>query len=108
MTHPVDERNAAEAAYWNGPGGQRWLNRQPAQDALLTPVSGILLERVRGARQDATHPPPVPGPQLAGAPRRKGAQRGIAWPAPARRVYADAARKMPQPVDDRRKLHAPR
>ena len=45
MTHRVDERNAAEIAYWNGPGGQRWLNRQQAQDALLTPVSEILLGR---------------------------------------------------------------
>jgi SAM-dependent methyltransferase len=45
MTHPVDERNAAEIAYWNGPGGQRWLDRQQAQDALLAPVSEILLER---------------------------------------------------------------
>lgn len=45
MTHPVDERNAAEIAYWNGPGGQRWLDRQQAQDALLAPVSEVLLER---------------------------------------------------------------
>ncbi len=46
MTHPVgDERNAAEIEYWNGPGGQRWLNRQQAHDALLAPVAEVLLDR---------------------------------------------------------------
>lgn len=29
------DRNAAEIAYWNGPGGQRWLSHQRSQDALL-------------------------------------------------------------------------
>jgi ubiquinone/menaquinone biosynthesis C-methylase UbiE len=41
----VDDRNADEIAYWNGPGGQRWLNRQASQDALLAPIGEILLER---------------------------------------------------------------
>jgi ubiquinone/menaquinone biosynthesis C-methylase UbiE len=41
----ADDRNVDEIAYWNGPGGQRWLNRQPLQDALLTPISAILLDR---------------------------------------------------------------
>jgi SAM-dependent methyltransferase len=40
-----DERNAAEIEYWNGPGGQRWLNRQQAHDALLAPVADALLHR---------------------------------------------------------------
>jgi len=42
---PTDERNADEIAYWNGPGGQRWLARQQEQDALLAPVARILLDR---------------------------------------------------------------
>jgi ubiquinone/menaquinone biosynthesis C-methylase UbiE len=41
----TDERNAAEIAYWNGPGGERWRARQPLQDALLAPVAELLLER---------------------------------------------------------------
>jgi len=46
MTLPAaDDRNADEIAYWNGPGGQRWLNRQQAQDALLAPVAEVLFDR---------------------------------------------------------------
>ena len=45
MELPADERNDAEIAYWNGPGGQRWLNRQPLQDALLAPIGELLLDR---------------------------------------------------------------
>jgi SAM-dependent methyltransferase len=41
----TDDRNAAEIAFWNGPGGQCWLNRQQAQDALLAPVAEVLLDR---------------------------------------------------------------
>ena len=41
----ADDRNAHEIAYWNGPGGQRWLNRQQAQDALLAPVAEVLFDR---------------------------------------------------------------
>jgi ubiquinone/menaquinone biosynthesis C-methylase UbiE len=41
----ADGRNADEIAYWNGPGGQRWLNRQQLQDALLGPIGQILLDR---------------------------------------------------------------
>ena len=29
------ERNADQAAYWNGPAGQHWTDRQPMQDILL-------------------------------------------------------------------------
>ncbi|MGJ4969692.1 class I SAM-dependent methyltransferase [Bradyrhizobium sp. HKCCYLRH1073] len=41
-----DDRNADQIAYWNGPGGQRWSDRQEAQDILLAPVSQILIERI--------------------------------------------------------------
>jgi hypothetical protein len=30
--------NADQIAYWNGPGGQHWTDRQQAQDILLEPV----------------------------------------------------------------------
>lgn len=39
-------RNADQIAYWNGPGGQRWSDRQAAQDILLAPVSKILIDRI--------------------------------------------------------------
>ena len=46
MTLPIaDDRNAAEVAYWNGPGGERWVSHQRLQDALLAEVAGLLLER---------------------------------------------------------------
>jgi SAM-dependent methyltransferase len=40
-------RNADQIAYWNGPGGQRWSDRQAAQDVLLAPVARILVDRIR-------------------------------------------------------------
>ena len=40
-----DDRNAAEIAYWNGPGGQRWVSHQRMQDALLAEVAERLMER---------------------------------------------------------------
>jgi SAM-dependent methyltransferase len=46
MTLPAaDDPNADEIAFWNGPGGQRWLNRQQTQDALLAPVADVLFDR---------------------------------------------------------------
>lgn len=42
-----DDRNADQIAYWNGPGGQRWLARQEQQDATLAPVTQALLARAR-------------------------------------------------------------
>jgi ubiquinone/menaquinone biosynthesis C-methylase UbiE len=39
--------NADQIAYWNGPGGQHWTDRQQAQDILLEPVSDILIGRAR-------------------------------------------------------------
>jgi len=37
------DRNADQIAYWNGPGGQRWTDRQSVQDILLSPISDILI-----------------------------------------------------------------
>lgn len=41
------EQNADQIAYWNGPGGQRWAERQAAQDVVLGPVADVLIERAR-------------------------------------------------------------
>lgn len=38
--------NTDQIAYWNGPNGLRWSNRQAEQDELLAPVSRALLDRV--------------------------------------------------------------
>jgi SAM-dependent methyltransferase len=43
------ERNADQIAYWNGPGGQRWSDRQAAQDDLLAPVSQLLIARANAS-----------------------------------------------------------
>src|ERR1700753_3152401 len=40
------QANADQIAYWNGPNGQRWTDRQASQDVLLAPVSQILIERI--------------------------------------------------------------
>ena len=40
-------QNADQIAYWNGPAGQRWVERQTAQDALLAPISNALIDRAR-------------------------------------------------------------
>ena len=39
--------NADQIAYWNGPGGQHWTERQQVQDTLLAPVSDILIDRTK-------------------------------------------------------------
>ena len=39
------DQNADQIAYWNGPAGQRWADRQQAQDVMLAPVSDILIDR---------------------------------------------------------------
>jgi SAM-dependent methyltransferase len=41
------EENADQIAYWNGPGGQRWANRQQAQDILLKPIADTLIDRAK-------------------------------------------------------------
>lgn len=41
------DRNADQIAYWNGPGGQHWADRQANQDIVLAPVSEVLIDRAR-------------------------------------------------------------
>jgi SAM-dependent methyltransferase len=41
------EQNADQIAYWNGPGGQRWADRQQAQDILLKPIADTLIDRAK-------------------------------------------------------------
>jgi ubiquinone/menaquinone biosynthesis C-methylase UbiE len=41
------DQNADQIAYWNGPGGQHWTDRQQTQDILLAPVSDILIDRAK-------------------------------------------------------------
>src|ERR1700730_3278864 len=46
MENPVmHDRNADQIAFWNGPGGQHWTHRQEVQDALLGPISAVLMDR---------------------------------------------------------------
>jgi ubiquinone/menaquinone biosynthesis C-methylase UbiE len=42
-----DDRTADQSAYWNGPGGQKWADRQQAQDILLGPIADILIGRAQ-------------------------------------------------------------
>ena len=49
-TPAVHERNSDQAAYWNGPAGRRWTDRQEMQDLVLAPVSAALLDRACVAR----------------------------------------------------------
>jgi len=39
--------NADQIAYWNGPGGQHWTERQQVQDILLAQISDILIDRAK-------------------------------------------------------------
>ena len=39
------ELNADQIAYWNGPVGQHWVDRQKTQDIVFTPIAEILIER---------------------------------------------------------------
>jgi SAM-dependent methyltransferase len=41
------DQNADQIAYWNGPGGQRWADRQQSQDVLLAPVAEIMMNRAK-------------------------------------------------------------
>jgi SAM-dependent methyltransferase len=41
------EQNADQIAYWNGPGGKRWADRQAAQDILLKPIADALIDRAQ-------------------------------------------------------------
>jgi len=39
------DKNSDQIAYWNGPNGQRWTDRQSEQDVLLAPVSRAMIDR---------------------------------------------------------------
>ena len=41
----MHDRNADQIAFWDGPGGQIWTERQALQDTVLAPVSTALLDR---------------------------------------------------------------
>jgi SAM-dependent methyltransferase len=41
------DKNADQIAYWNGPGGQRWADRQQTQDIVLGPVADVLFDRAK-------------------------------------------------------------
>jgi len=43
----AEPTNADQIAYWNGPGGQRWADRQAAQDILLKPIADLLIDRAK-------------------------------------------------------------
>jgi len=46
MDAPIGhDQNADQIAYWNGPNGQRWTDRQAEQDVLLAPVTEVLIDR---------------------------------------------------------------
>jgi SAM-dependent methyltransferase len=48
MESPTDrDQNADQIAFWNGPAGQRWTDRQQAQDIMLAPVADILIDRAK-------------------------------------------------------------
>jgi SAM-dependent methyltransferase len=42
-------QNADQIAFWNGPAGRHWTDRQQAQDTMLAPVSDILIDRAKGS-----------------------------------------------------------
>jgi SAM-dependent methyltransferase len=44
--------NTDQIAYWNGPGGQHWTDRQQTQDILLAPVSDLLIDRAKAKAGD--------------------------------------------------------
>jgi SAM-dependent methyltransferase len=46
---PVHPANADQVAYWNGPGGRRWVDREALQEALFAPVTRALFERAQFA-----------------------------------------------------------
>jgi ubiquinone/menaquinone biosynthesis C-methylase UbiE len=39
------DQNLDQIAYWNGPAGKRWADRQAAQDVLLKPVADLVVDR---------------------------------------------------------------
>jgi ubiquinone/menaquinone biosynthesis C-methylase UbiE len=49
-TPTMHDRNIDQAAYWNGPAGRRWMERQDTQDILLAPISELSLDRAHPAK----------------------------------------------------------
>src|SRR5436190_11719533 len=49
-TPTMHDRNADQAAYWNGPAGRRWMERQDTQDILLAPISELSFDRAHPAK----------------------------------------------------------
>jgi SAM-dependent methyltransferase len=48
MEPPIGhDQNADQIAYWNGPGGQRWADRQQSQDIVLAPVADVVIDRAK-------------------------------------------------------------
>jgi ubiquinone/menaquinone biosynthesis C-methylase UbiE len=46
MARPtVHDQNTDQAAYWNGPTGRRWVDKQETQDVRLAPISQLLFDR---------------------------------------------------------------
>ena len=41
------DQNADQVAYWNGPAGQRWAQRQAAQDVVLKPIADLVIDRAK-------------------------------------------------------------
>jgi ubiquinone/menaquinone biosynthesis C-methylase UbiE len=51
MATPIThDRNIDQAAYWNGPAGRRWMERQDTQDVLLAPISELAFDRAHPAK----------------------------------------------------------
>jgi ubiquinone/menaquinone biosynthesis C-methylase UbiE len=44
-TPRVHDRNADQAAYWNGPAGRRWIDRQETLDLVFAPIVEVLFDR---------------------------------------------------------------
>ena len=98
MEPPIGhDQNADQIAYWNGPGGQHWRDRQQTQDILLAPVADLLIDRdwVR---------PRSRGRQMASRTTVAVTRRSVTAPAGPRRenrVVASAAPNWIDPIAPR-------
>lgn len=45
MTASIDDLHAEQVAYWNGAGGDHWVDRQELTDQVLSPVADVVLAR---------------------------------------------------------------
>jgi hypothetical protein len=50
---PVHAENVAQAEYWSGAGGQRWIDHQEHQDQVLRPVLNLLIKTPSSSRRCA-------------------------------------------------------